>query len=215
MRSLPGAKRTFREAVIVIAITSAGYLVDQLTKIFMTGFLEPGNTLPLIPNILHLTLVNNTGAAFGMFRSFSFVFVPIALAAVLFLTIFLFVKRDTLPLSEKVALSLFLAGVLGNLTDRLRLGYVIDFIDMRVWPVFNVADSLITVGAAVLVAATVLNGMKIRKERVKDLTMHRILFNIGPVDDIQLWVFCSAVHLDLCFSYDQRRPGERHGLNTR
>ena len=95
-----------------------------------------------------MTLVHNRGAAFGMLKNQLFLFVMISFFAILF--IFLHLKNKKNPFLFKVSLSLILSGAVGNLIDRLRFGYVIDFLDLRFWPVFNLADSALTIGALLL-----------------------------------------------------------------
>jgi signal peptidase II len=126
------------------------FLSDRLTKFVAVRYLSVGESIPVIKNILHITIVHNTGAAFGMFRSRPQLFVVIAVFAVFFINFLLLRKSHVLSPAERFSLYLILAGTLGNLTDRLTLGYVIDFIDLRVWPVFNLADSFITIGAVIL-----------------------------------------------------------------
>jgi signal peptidase II len=90
-----------------------------------------------------------------MFQSQPYLFAAIALLAVFFINYLLVRKTDRLSGLERLALCFILGGTLGNLADRLRLGHVIDFFDLRVWPVFNVADSFITVGAVMLGLAVI------------------------------------------------------------
>ena len=126
------------------------YASDQLSKLLAGKFLLPGESIPVVKNILHLTLVYNTGAAFGMFRSKPQLFVIMAVIAVFFIFFLVLRRSHMLNVAERFSLYLILAGTLGNLTDRLRFGHVVDFIDLRVWPVFNFADSFITIGAVIL-----------------------------------------------------------------
>lgn len=105
--------------------------------------------MPLIPSVLHLTYVQNTGAAFGLWRGSCGVFVLVSVIIAAWVLMELMQRRYRrwpIPLG----LSLILGGALGNLIDRVRVGYVIDFLDVRVWPVFNVADSAISVGVGLL-----------------------------------------------------------------
>lgn len=98
--------------------------------------------------------MHNTGAAFGIFRSQTIFFVIISLIAVV--AIVIYIKRSARPSYFKdIALALILGGAFGNLVDRLFFGYVIDFLDFRVWPVFNVADSAITIGTVLLIFSLV------------------------------------------------------------
>ncbi|MFH0771876.1 MAG: signal peptidase II [Candidatus Omnitrophota bacterium] len=126
----------------------AGFVVilDQITKMAAVFYLNDLEPLPLICGILNFTLVRNTGAAFGLFKGNASLFVLISVVAIMAISFHL-LKKNTV---FYFPLSLILGGAIGNLIDRLRLGYVIDFIDFQVWPVFNVADSCITIGAATL-----------------------------------------------------------------
>ena len=130
----------------MVALTLAG---DQATKLLICASLDPADSIPLIPSVLHLTYVQNTGAAFGLWRGYRGVFVLVSVIIAAWVFLELLQRRDRrwpIPLG----LSLVLGGALGNLVDRVRVGYVIDFLDVRVWPVFNVADSAISVGVGLL-----------------------------------------------------------------
>lgn len=131
-------------------ITAGAVLVlDQLTKLLIVGSFAPAQSLPLLPPVLQFTYVQNTGAAFGMFQGRPWVFAIIAAGIIIWIARELRHGGLTPPLAA--AYGLVLGGAAGNLIDRLRLGYVIDFIDLRVWPVFNVADSAITIGVTLLI----------------------------------------------------------------
>ncbi|MBP7215720.1 MAG: signal peptidase II [Candidatus Omnitrophica bacterium] len=132
---------------MVFFIVAIILVVDQLTKVLVTRALTLHQSVPLLNNIFHLTLVYNTGAAFGLFKNQILLFIATSLCAIILVSYNL--KKTTLRLPS-VSLALILAGALGNLIDRLRFGFVIDFLDFRVWPVFNVADSAITIGAILL-----------------------------------------------------------------
>lgn len=127
-------------------------LLDQLTKLIIFRNFYPGQSLPLIKGILHITLVLNKGIAFGMFAQ-SGVFLWLWIFLCVFLTIVVFHKfpQTVNRKRTRIYLSLILAGAAGNLIDRLRLGFVIDFIDLRVWPVFNVADMTICIATGLLI----------------------------------------------------------------
>jgi signal peptidase II len=122
-------------------------VADQLSKLWITPYAE-GQVIfeSGIFRILHVT---NTGAAFGLFQDKSFFLTIVSFAGVaLILTIAFLSHRLSFlnTLAEKLALGLVLGGTLGNLTDRLRLGHVTDFISVGIWPTFNVADSAVTCG---------------------------------------------------------------------
>ena len=123
---------------------------DQFSKVIIINKLSLHQSIPLIKGIFHLTLVYNRGAAFGIFKNQIPLFVFTSLVAIIL--IYLDYKRNQQKesFSYNLSLALILAGALGNLIDRLFLGYVIDFFDFRIWPVFNIADSAITVGAFLL-----------------------------------------------------------------
>jgi len=131
-------------AVIIFSILS----LDQLTKFIVSRRLSLNQSIPVIKNIFHLTLVHNRGAAFGILINQIPLFIFTSLLAVIL--IFSSLRDNKHRRLYSLALSFILAGALGNLTDRLFFGYVIDFLDFRIWPVFNVADSAITVGAILL-----------------------------------------------------------------
>lgn len=110
----------------------------------------PGESLPLIPSVFHLTYVQNRGAAFGLFQGQQVLFIVLALLVIAWLVRELAVESSASPVA-RWGCALVLGGAAGNLLDRLRFGYVVDFIDLRVWPVFNVGDSAITIGVSLLV----------------------------------------------------------------
>ena len=127
------------------------YALDQFTKFLVLRFIPPNRSLPLIPNFFDLVHVTNTGAAFGSFKNNNGFF--IALSCLALIVVFAMLLRGG-PVDSwrNIALGLLLAGVFGNLTDRLVHGHVIDFLlfDLHVpfahpWPAFNVADSCICI----------------------------------------------------------------------
>ncbi len=130
--------------IIVFVILS----LDQISKFFISARLQLNETLPLIKGVLGLTLVHNRGAAFGILRNQLYLFIITSCAAIVL--IYFGLKNNRHNKYQVVCLSLILAGALGNLIDRLRFGYVIDFLNFYIWPVFNIADSAITIGAILL-----------------------------------------------------------------
>lgn len=126
--------------------------VDQLTKRFVRARMGVGETLPVVQDVLHITYVRNRGAAFSMFWDrplITVAFPVVAMCVCLGLAIVFIRKGQTLP---AVGLSLVTAGGIGNLIDRLTLGYVTDMLDFRIFPVFNVADIAVTCGALTVIA---------------------------------------------------------------
>ncbi len=118
---------------------------DQLTKFLATRLLPLNAPVGVINNFFYLTLVHNKGAAFGILKNQLIFFILVTLAAIALIALSLKGKEN--GRLYKVSLGFMLAGAIGNLIDRVFFGYVIDFLDFRVWPVFNIADTFITIGA--------------------------------------------------------------------
>jgi signal peptidase II len=137
--------------LIVIALVSA---LDQLSKLWIRAHLALGESLPLTDR-LSLIYIGNTGSAFGLLANQAFLIIIISIAGLLFILLFLRYLSPASTLSI-VSIGLILGGAVGNLIDRLRFGYVTDFIYFRLWgnfhwPAFNIADAAITVGVFVLI----------------------------------------------------------------
>lgn len=133
-----------------LAIIALILLLDWLTKFLATKNLLLNQSVPVIKGIFHITLIHNRGAAFGILKDQTPLFIFTSIFAIILIYFGLKNTRQRSPSIYKISLTLILGGALGNLIDRLFLGYVIDFLDFRVWPVFNVADSMITIGAILL-----------------------------------------------------------------
>jgi signal peptidase II len=144
--------KRFGEKIILPAVALLILVADQISKHLVLSNLNPGQSWNPVTSLapwVSITHVTNTGAAFGLFPDRGSLFVVIAVTVVVAI-IFYYRHLPTGQWWIKVSLGLQLGGALGNLLDRLRLGYVIDFIDFKIWPVFNVADSSIVVGVAIL-----------------------------------------------------------------
>lgn len=138
------------DVVLTLFTTVFIIIADRITKHLLIDMLAYGESLPIIRNVLHFTLVHNTGIAFGFFKNQGIVFIVIPVIACVLLIFNMYYYRKNNQALDRIyiiAFSLILGGAIGNLYDRIVFGYVIDFIDLRIWPVFNVADSAITVGA--------------------------------------------------------------------
>ncbi len=142
------------------------FIFDQSAKIYITKYFLLNQSVPIAKGVLYFTLVHNRGAAFGILRNQLPVFIFTAVIAILLIYLNLKKNKKKGLSLYNFALSLILAGALGNLVDRLAFGYVVDFIDLRIWPVFNIADSAITAGAILL-------GYHILFEGAKDKTCIR------------------------------------------
>lgn len=144
--------------LLLVLIALVGILLDQLTKRLAVRYLLPIDTKPLWQDVLHLTYVENRGAAFGMLASNRWVFMIVSTLAILGLLVwfFFFTKKPTYL--GTVSISLIVSGGIGNMIDRVAVGYVVDFVDFRLinFAVFNVADIFVCVGAALLLLAILL-----------------------------------------------------------
>ena len=130
-------------------------MLDQFTKILVLRFIPFQESIPVIPNFFSLTHVYNTGAAFGMLHDSNLFFVFLATLA--FVALIVMRKHFQGGLMQ-TGWILLLAGIIGNVTDRLRLGHVVDFLDFQFgsyhWPSFNVADSCICIAAALFLLSS-------------------------------------------------------------
>lgn len=152
-------KRRKTQAVISALSILTILLIDQCSKMLVHLRLSVGDSVPVIKDMLHITFVSNTGGAFGLFKSGTSLFIAVSVVAiiVIFSLIVSSMKRGRFlsdPLFN-VGLVLIASGALGNLLDRVRFGYVIDFIDVRIWPVFNMADISISIGTFLLIVSFV------------------------------------------------------------
>ena len=162
---MPGkGRKIYKQVGLCYLIVVGTYFFDQVSKFCADKFILQGSSIPLVKNIIHLTLAYNTGAAFGILKDHAYVFIIIASLAIILINYFILYKTKMLSFLERIALSLILGGTLGNLTDRLRFSYVVDFIDFRVWPIFNAADSAITIGAVLIAISLLLKTKSEAKE---------------------------------------------------
>ncbi len=161
-RSLRRKKRSLR----FLAITVIVFVVDRVTKLWIYNTFQENETMAVFRYNFHITFVKNTGAAFGMFREHGPLLITISIAFILFFTAYVvrnlffhptnFSTQTTF--SETIielAWPMVIGGALGNLYDRIFHGYVIDFIDFRIWPVFNFADIFIFVGFVLMFFASI------------------------------------------------------------
>ena len=133
------------------------YAVDQLTKQLVLRLINPFEARIIVPDFFSLVNVTNTGAAFGSFRGNNTFFIIISIVALVVVATLLARRRQPDPWRD-LSLALLLAGILGNLTDRLLYGHVIDFLLFNLhiryadpWPAFNVADSCISIAVVLFI----------------------------------------------------------------
>ncbi len=132
------------------AIVGGVVLTDQAIKAVIDRTIPPGVSYPLLPPVLALTNVRNPGIAFSALPGIPLI-VPALIALTLILLLFYHRARWAYHQSAQRGLALLAGGAMGNLIDRARVGAVIDYLDLQVWPVFNLADVAITVGAVLLI----------------------------------------------------------------
>ena len=137
-------KRKFLRLFIII--TAVTLFLDQLAKYFV---MQVKPALIVIPGFFNITYTTNTGISFGLLTGKPAIPLLVSLGVIAWIVFY----YDTLPQEKvpQIGIALLLAGALGNLTDRLIHGFVIDFIDILAWPAFNVADMGITIGAGLLI----------------------------------------------------------------
>ncbi|MCY4437178.1 MAG: signal peptidase II [Chloroflexi bacterium] len=135
-----------KQLIWPLLLAASIIISDQITKAFIVEWLKPQGTVSIIGDLLRLTYVTNSGVAFGMLTGMPYVLtVPIVI--LIGVIAFYLVKTLGQSFLLTLALSLELGGALGNLIDRIRLGYVVDFVKLPYWPAFNVADSCVVIGA--------------------------------------------------------------------
>lgn len=130
----------------MVAVVAA----DQVLKALVGRLIPVGSSVPVIAGVLALTHVHNPGVAFSLLRGVPAA-LPAALTAVLLAVLLGGGRR--LPVVGQAGLALLCGGAVGNLIDRVRIGAVVDYVDLQVWPVFNLADVAVTAGAAMVLAA--------------------------------------------------------------
>jgi len=135
------------KALLIFSITILLVVLDQITKLLIQKIIT--GSITIINNILYLSFIKNTGAAFGILKNQTMLLVWFS---VIVIGVILFVY-DKIPKIKVVQIftALILGGTVSNLIDRLRLGYVVDFIDFKIWPAFNLADAGVTIGCIGLI----------------------------------------------------------------
>lgn len=137
-----------QKPMVFFAVAFVVVVLDQITKYFVAKFMVLGQSIPIIQNVFHLTYVRNTGIGFSLFQNQNAVMIWVVVIILGFI-LFYFdrIQSQKWPVA---GFALVFGGGIGNLIDRILLGSVIDFIDLRVWPVFNIADSSAFIGVIIL-----------------------------------------------------------------
>ncbi len=146
-------------------------ILDQITKYLATFHLSDGLEISFIPYVLSFRYHENKGAAWGMFSDQRWVFMSVSTIAIIAIIAYLiYTKKEKRPICLTLSLSFFCGGGIGNMIDRIFHGYVVDFLrfDFIDFPIFNVADSFICIGAGLMVLYLVLDLIQeIRQKKVK------------------------------------------------
>lgn len=153
--------------LLFFLVTAGVILLDQVTKILALQYLAPAGSYPLWENVLHLTYVENTGAAFGMLQDHRWVFLVISTVALSGMIVYMFLNKTKHPL-ETTAVAFIVGGGIGNMIDRLTRGFVVDFVDVKCIPywkyIFNVADIFVCVGCGLFILYILLFEAKVQKK---------------------------------------------------
>lgn len=144
-------------------------IADQLSKYLAVEFLMDKRPIVVINNLIELHFVKNFGAAFGILQNQRWFFIVITFLVLTGIIIFVIKKKDSLHFFTKLSLGALLGGAIGNLIDRVKLGYVVDFIKVDLgrlydFPVFNIADIFIVIGTLLLVLLILLDRHEIKQE---------------------------------------------------
>ncbi len=150
-----------------LLVTSALILLDRWAKWWAAGALHVGQPEPLLGESIRLTRVHNVGGAFGIFPGSGELFLAVSAVVSLVLLALLLLGRVR-GILARVGMAVVLAGAVGNLIDRLVYGFVLDFFEIRGFPVFNLADACITVGAGLIILHALIGGDRHRAHRQAD-----------------------------------------------
>ena len=160
-----------KRIIVLISVMLGSIGIDQLTKLLVLKFMELYESIPLIENVLHITYIQNKGAAFGMLAENRWVFMVLSSVAIVGIGVYLFrFCRERMLL--QMGLALILGGGVGNMIDRIAYGYVVDMIDFCpfdfwVW-IFNVADACVCVGAGIVLLSLALDIIGEIKQKKND-----------------------------------------------
>ena len=134
-----------------LAIIGVVFILDQTGKYLILKAMTWGQSVPVFLNVFHITYVRNTGAAFSNFQDQRWLLIAVTSLVTVIILFYIIKRYKSESISLLVSLALITGGGLGNLTDRIRLGYVVDFLDFRIWPVFNIADIAVVSGCLLMV----------------------------------------------------------------
>lgn len=134
----------------IIIIAFFIIIIDQLSKIYIQNTMSLGLSIPVIDDVFHITYILNPGAAFGLLEHQRLFFIAVA-AALVIATAYFYRQLCAFGAPVRYGAGLLVGGAVGNLIDRIDTGYVVDFFDFRVWPIFNIADIAIVIGVSLII----------------------------------------------------------------
>jgi len=147
--------------IIAALIIIISVIFDQATKLWAANVLKNGNSIKIIGNFLRLSYAENKGAAFSILQNQRIFFLIITIVMLVFLAL-IYIKTKNISKMSRLSVAMIIGGAIGNFIDRFRLGYVIDFIDVRFgsfynFPIFNIADSFVVCGTILMVILILFN----------------------------------------------------------
>lgn len=143
----------------ILILAMAVVVIDQWSKYYVQTHMSLGMSIPLVPSIFHLTYILNPGAAFGILENQRTFFVIVGLLMI-GAVLYLYPRIPANMRLLRLGTGLMMGGTVGNVIDRIQTGYVVDFFDFRIWPVFNIADIAIVVGVSCIIYTLVFTAEK-------------------------------------------------------
>lgn len=146
----------------VLIVMAAAVVIDQVLKLIVINTLEIGQTIPLIEGVFHFTYIRNYGAAFSILQNKQEFLIIITAMVMLAAAVVMFKNIKNFSRLASFSLAAIIGGGIGNIIDRIRFGYVVDFLDFRLigFPIFNFADCCVVIGAFALIAAVFISEKK-------------------------------------------------------
>jgi signal peptidase II len=152
-------KKSVFNYLLYLGIIALGVATDQLTKLLAVKHLKGNDPINILGDLFRLRYETNKGMAFGLMEEHRWVFMTVSTVAIIAMLAYLFAVRNQGKLYT-VSISIIASGGIGNMIDRISLGYVVDFFDLKGFAVFNVADSYVCIGAGLLVLALITDIVK-------------------------------------------------------
>lgn len=154
--------------IFVIVCTLICVILDRITKMAAAASLGPGRSFTVFEGLLNFTYVENEGMAFGLLAEHRYIFMTLSVVLLIAMAVFIFWYRKQANAWLKLACGLIIGGGVGNMIDRISLGYVIDFIDVKLFDfwkwVFNLADAFVCIGVFMMAVYLIADSVKIKKE---------------------------------------------------